>query len=152
VCVQVVLELLISESGQLSPLYCSQTPHELHRQNIPTLLHHHLNHPDNAWLLPRLLEVAHRQGPAAVLLLRLLAAPLFSRGLYTATQRIARGAFSTVFRCSLPSLGQGTPATLALKVSWGGSAPHMAAGWHQCCNITTSTSFVAWAFGAFVCS
>lgn len=113
---QVVLELLVSKSGQLSPLYCSQNPHELHKQNIPMLLHHHLNYPDNAWLLPRLLEAAHRQGPSSVMLLRLLAAPLFSGGLYAATQRIARGAYSTVFRCSLPALGPGTPATLALKV------------------------------------
>lgn len=100
---EVVLELLLNEAGQLDPLYSSHQPLERRQQNIPHLLHHHLNHPSNAALGPPLLAAAARIGPAATRLLRLLCCSLFQPGLYSHRSRLARGAYAQVRQPPRPS-------------------------------------------------
>ena len=68
--VQLLLELLLTSSGQLDPAYqpqgpASQGPHPL------TVLQHHLSHANNAHLAEPLLRWARAHSPAALLLLRL---------------------------------------------------------------------------------
>ena len=99
---EVVLELLLNDAGQLDPLYSSHQPLERRQQNIPHLLHHHLNHPSNAALAAPLLASAARIGPAATRLLRLLCSSLFQPGLYSHRRRLARGAYAQVQPTHLP--------------------------------------------------
>ncbi len=90
-----MLELAVREGGDLDPLYCSAQPLERRQQNLPHLLAHHLNHPANAALLPRLLAAAAgRMGPGALRLLRLLCRALFRGDAYRGRARIARGAYA----------------------------------------------------------
>jgi hypothetical protein len=117
---ELVLELMIDEQGQLDPLYCSSQPLERRQQNIPHILHHHLNHPSNASLTAPLLAAAQRIGPPAARMLRLLCASLFQGSLYTQRRRLARGAYAQVrsfrqvvpafLRSTFPFCGRGLPA------------------------------------------
>ena len=68
---ELVFELLLTKSGELD-LSCDLQPLDRRMLNIPHLLHHHLNHADNAALLAPLLERMHSIGPPAVRLMRLL--------------------------------------------------------------------------------
>ncbi|BDA44756.1 probable serine/threonine-protein kinase par-1 at C-terminar half [Coccomyxa sp. Obi] len=111
---EVVLELLLNGAGQLDPLYCSHQPLERRQQNIPHLLHHHLNHPANAALAAPLLAAAARISPAAVRLLRLLCSSLFQPGLYSHRRRLARGAYAQVYESSFTETG--IQEEVALKV------------------------------------
>ncbi|CAL8469507.1 g9048 [Coccomyxa elongata] len=111
---EVVLELLLNGAGQLDPLYCSHQPLERRQQNIPHLLHHHLNHPANATLAAPLLAAAARIGPAAVRLLRLLCSSLFQPALYSHRRRLARGAYAQVYESSFTETG--VREEVALKV------------------------------------
>jgi hypothetical protein len=86
-------------------------------QNIPFILYHHLNNEDNRPLLPHLLPRLAGSGgaaagpPPALRMLRLLCAAFFRPEWYTGRSRIssAAGAFSTVYRATLPAwAGDGT--------------------------------------------
>lgn len=101
-------------------------------QNIPFILYHHLNHEDNRPLLPHLLPRLAGSSPSggsfadctadastsgsggaspALRLLRVLCAAFFRPEWYTGRSRIssAAGAYSTVYRASLPAwAGDGT--------------------------------------------
>lgn len=77
-------------------------------QNIPFVLYHHLNHEENRPLLPHLLPRLAGPGGAAApaqRLLRVLCAACFRPEWYSGRSRIssAVGAFSTVYRASLPA-------------------------------------------------
>lgn len=98
-CLQVletVLELLLTEEGQLDPAYCCLQPLEQRRQNVLHMLGAHLAHPSNAGLAAPLLARAARVGPPAVRLLRTLCARLFRGDKYLQQRRIARGAYAEV--------------------------------------------------------
>ena len=69
---ELVFELLLTKSGELDSLSCDLQPLDRRMLNIPHLLHHHLNHADNAALLASLLQRMHNIGPPAVRLMRLL--------------------------------------------------------------------------------
>lgn len=91
---------------RLCPLLCLP-------QNIPFVLYHHLNHEDNRPLLPHLLPrlAAPGAGLPGLRLLRVLCAAFFRPEWYCGRARIssAVGAFSTVYRASLPHwAGEGT--------------------------------------------
>ncbi len=93
---ETVLELLLTEHGQLDAAYCCLQPLEQRRQNVLYMLGHHLNHPANAAVTAPLLERAAKIGPPAVRLLRILCARLFSGEKYLQQKRIARGAYAEV--------------------------------------------------------
>ena len=93
---ETVLELLLTEHGQLDPAYCCLQPLEQRRQNVLYMLGHHLAHPSNAAITAPLLERAAKIGPPAVRLLRILCAGLFSGDKYLQQKRIARGAYAEV--------------------------------------------------------
>ena len=100
-----VFTLIMDPRGQLDPAYCDQYPWERKLQNIPFILHHHLNHPENRDLLPRLLPALHALGSPAMRLLRTLCAAFFRPEWYSRRARISgvAGAYATVYRCALPS-------------------------------------------------
>ena len=91
-----VLELLLTEHGQLDTAYCCLQPLEQRRQNVLHMLGHHLNHPSNAAITAPLLECAAKSGAPAVRLLRVLCAQLFNDDKYLQQRRIARGAYAEV--------------------------------------------------------
>ena len=91
-----VLELLLTEHGQLDAAYCCLQPLEQRRQNVLHMLGCHLNHPSNAAIAAPLLESAAKIGAPAVRLLRVLCARLFSDDKYLQQRRIARGAYAEV--------------------------------------------------------
>jgi hypothetical protein len=63
-----------------------------------TILFHHLNHPQNAEVLPQVLQAAHAIGPPAVRLLKLLVTSLYvGDSLFSErATALARGAFAVV--------------------------------------------------------
>ena len=91
-----VLELLLTEHGQLDTAYCCLQPLEQRLQNVLHMLGHHLNHPSNAAITAPLLESAAKIGAPAVRLLRVLCARLFNNDKYLQQRRIARGAYAEV--------------------------------------------------------
>ena len=94
-----VLELLLTEHGQLDTAYCCLQPLEQRRQNVLHMLGHHLNHSSNAAITAPLLECAAKIGTPAVRLLRVLCARLFNDDKYLQQRRIARGAYAEVRPC-----------------------------------------------------
>ena len=93
---EVVLDLLIMESGDLDTAYTCNLPLENRMQNSMHILHHHLSHAANAVLLPRIVAAAAAIGSSASLLLRILCRPLFPTQLYSTGTLIARGAYARV--------------------------------------------------------
>jgi serine/threonine protein kinase len=111
-----ILALMVDTRGDLEALYCAQFPIEQRKHNVPFLLYLHLNHAANAALVPELHQRCRRLGAGAERLLKLCCAALFNPELYRQRQRVARGAFAQVFRCTLPAMGEASPATVALKL------------------------------------
>lgn len=102
-----LLQLLSADSNgdALDKTYCDQLPLEQGKPNVPFFLGCHLSHPQNAPLLPALVARAHTVSRGAVRLLRLLVPALFDAAPLAKRERIARGAFASVFRVELPPLG-----------------------------------------------
>ena len=100
----------------MDPGYCDQYPWDRKLQNIPFVLHHHLNHRENRELLPRLLPALHALGAPAFRLLRTLCAAFFRSSWYTRRTRISgvAGAYATVYRCALPAWAGDTSVVLKL--------------------------------------
>jgi hypothetical protein len=130
-------------------------------QNIPFILYHHLNHEDNRPLLPHLLPRLAGSSPSggsfagctadastsdsggaspALRLLRVLCAAFFRPEWYTGRSRIssAAGAYSTVYRASLPAwAGDGTvvlklvdtPRHIQDRCAQVGHSTHSTPGW-----------------------
>ncbi len=115
-----VLELLLSEHGQLDAAYCCLQPLEQRRQNVLYMLGHHLNHPANAAVTAPLLERAAKIGQPAVRLLRILCARLFSGEKYLQQKRIARGAYAEVWAslCMLSHLDELPRTSVPLTCLW----------------------------------
>jgi len=111
-----IFNLILDPHGQLDPKYCDQYPWDRKLQNIPFVLHHHLNHPDNREILPRLLPALHALGAPAFRLLHTLCAAFFRPSWYTRRTRISgvAGAYATVYRCALPAWAGDTSVVLKL--------------------------------------
>ncbi|KAL4536328.1 hypothetical protein Ndes2526A_g05859 [Nannochloris sp. 'desiccata'] len=111
-----IFNLILDPRGQLDPKYCDQYPWDRKLQNIPFVLHHHLNHPDNREILPRLLPALHALGAPAIRLLHTLCAAFFRPQWYTRRTRISgvAGAYATVYRCALPAWAGDTSVVLKL--------------------------------------
>jgi len=69
--------------------------------NIPFLLHHHVNHPSNRTVVPRLSEKLREMGPTEFRLMKLLCKRLFDSSQYKDMQKLGVGAYGTVYKCSL---------------------------------------------------
>lgn len=115
-----VFTLIIGPNGQLDTAYCDQYPWDRKLQNIPFLLHHHLNHPDTLPLLPRLLKSLRPLGSPAQRLLRTLCGAFFRPEWYINRTRISgvAGAYATIYRCTLPFWGDSSSSgtSVVLKV------------------------------------
>ena len=107
---ETVLELLLTEHGQLDAAYCCLQPLEARRQHVLHMLGAHLNHPSNAAVTAPLLERAAKIGAPALRLLRILCARLFAGDKYPQQRRIARGAYAEVWT---PSGYETSPQQLA---------------------------------------
>jgi hypothetical protein len=113
---ELILALMVDPRGDLETLYCAQFPIEQRKHNVPFLLYLHLNHTHNAALVPELHQRCRRLGAGAVRLLKLCCRALFNPELYRQRERVARGAFAQVFRCTLPAMSEASPRTVALKL------------------------------------
>lgn len=102
-----LLQLLTADANgdAMEKLYCDQLPLERGKPNVPFFLGCHLSHPQNAPLLPALVARAHEANAGAARLLRLLVPALFDAAPLAKRERMARGAFASVFRVQLPPLG-----------------------------------------------
>lgn len=109
-----IMSLLLSPTGQLDTSYCDPYPWDRKLQNIPFILHHHLNHPANRDVLPSLLSSVNKMGMAAIRLLRSLCTYFFRPSWYSRRLRISgvTGAYATVYRCILPRWARGRTAVL----------------------------------------
>ena len=114
--IQLIFTLIIDCNVDLDPRYCDRYPWDHKMQNIPFILHHHLNDEAIVDLLPRIMASLHELGKPAVRLLRILCADFFRPDWYQKRSRISgvAGAYSTVFKCCLPWWGQNEG--LVLKV------------------------------------
>jgi len=110
-----LFELLLKPPrGVLDELYCSANPLDDGKQNVLYLLHFHLNHPLNQEILPLLYKIASEFEPAlsGQRLLKLLCKNFFDVNVYKNWQKIAAGAFGTVFECTT---GLSNPSVVAIK-------------------------------------
>lgn len=106
--------LLTPTRGTLEESYCSQYPINNGKPNVLFMLHSHLNHPSNQNILPRLAQIVSHIVPplAGQRLLKLLCTSFFDSKLYTGWQKIATGAYGTVYECET---GLSEPVTVAIK-------------------------------------
>ena len=106
--------LLTPTRGTLDELYCYQYPINNGKPNVLFLLHHHLNHRSNQHILPKLLNLVSHIVPtlAGQRLLKLLSAAFFDVSIYSNWEKIATGAYGTVYKCST---GLHEPAVVAIK-------------------------------------
>ena len=107
----IIFSLVVDPDGQLDRAYCDQYPWDKKMANIPFLLTHHLNHPANATLLPKLLPRLEELGQGPPQFLRSLCGSFFRPEWYRNRARIsgAPGAYATVYRSILPDwLGGGS--------------------------------------------
>lgn len=76
--------LLSPTRGTLEELYCSQYPINFGKPNVLFLLHHHMNHPMNTHILPRLQKLVGNIVPplAGQRLLKLLSMAFFDSSMY----------------------------------------------------------------------
>ena len=110
----IICLLLTPTRGTLDELYCYQYPINNGKPNVLFLLHHHLNHPSNHHILPKLLNLVSHIVPtlSGQRLLKLLCASFFDASIYSNWQKIATGAYGTVYQCST---GLHDPAVVAIK-------------------------------------
>ncbi len=101
--------------GTLDEYYCETQPHISGKTNVLFLLHEHLNHPANQWVLPSLLGKVEKLRPplAGQRLLKLLCTRLFDPSIYREQRLLARGAYGTVYSCRT---GLAEPKTVAIKI------------------------------------
>lgn len=113
---ELIFTLILDSKGQLDWAYCDQYPWDRKLQNIPFVLHYHLNHPETRALLPQLMVALHGVGSPALRLLRTLCAAFFRPDWYSRRSRISgvAGAYATVYRCMLPSWSAGGSVVLKL--------------------------------------
>lgn len=121
--IQLIMALVVTSDGLLSPDHWSRTPAAEGKPNLHDLLYDHLNHARNRHLIPelekRIQSMPSREG--GLCLLRLICADMFDTSRYTDRTRLASGANATVYRCNLvskPAHGSPTlePQVVALKV------------------------------------
>ncbi|DBA77935.1 TPA: hypothetical protein ACH3X2_008356 [Trebouxia sp. C0005] len=111
--VQLALELLVSESGEMDQAYCATDLSD--EQNV-SIVQKHLSSAFNADLAGPLSDWAHKAGEPTARLLRLACRFLFDANIYQDRHHIAGGAFSQVHACRSIKR-QSDSAQLALKVS-----------------------------------
>lgn len=121
--VQLIMALVVTSDGLLSPGHWSRTPAAEGKPNLHDLLYDHLNHARNSHLIPELEKrvLCMHSGEGGACLLKLLCADMFDTSSYVDRTRLASGANATVYRCNhAPKLPNGShalePQVVALKV------------------------------------
>jgi len=97
----VILAMLVTRHGTLSPVYADIEPTLNQQRNILFILQLHLNHEANEHILPAVLDHVYRTNePAIARLLRLLCKRLFDPEDYVLGDRIGGGSFGQVFKAT----------------------------------------------------
>ena len=115
--ISLMMVLLITpNSGVLETLYCSQYPVTEGMFNYLHILHFHLNHASNKHIVPLILARMSdiTPYPAGQRLLKLLCLDLNDASLYKHWEKLAHGAYGTIYRC-LTDLNN--PSEVAVKVT-----------------------------------
>eukprot|EP00929_Paragymnodinium_shiwhaense_P079029 TRINITY_DN41056_c0_g1_i1.p1 TRINITY_DN41056_c0_g1~~TRINITY_DN41056_c0_g1_i1.p1 ORF type:complete len:3335 (+),score=785.03 TRINITY_DN41056_c0_g1_i1:162-10166(+) len=112
-----ILALLVTpKKGLLDSRYCEQYPLQSHKRNIPFLLSLHLNHAANRavlpWLSQHVEQISHIGG---FRLLKLLCESAMHRWMYSNWNRVAGGAFGTVYQCAVRLSGDDSAMPVAVK-------------------------------------
>ena len=74
---QLIIALVIRRNGTLEEKYIVQYPLTEQKQNIPFILHQHINHPANSDIVSELIHETRELGHAEFRLLKLLCVKLF---------------------------------------------------------------------------
>lgn len=98
---KLIFSLMLTQIGTLETLYSDQYPLDNKKLNIPFLLRAHLNHPANRNMIPILLNEIKLMGPLEFRLFKLLCVRLFRKEQYKHLEKIAEGAYGTVYSCKL---------------------------------------------------
>ncbi|KAL3131548.1 hypothetical protein ABBQ38_007850 [Trebouxia sp. C0009 RCD-2024] len=110
--IQLALEMLLTQSGDLDPVYIKSLSEVQHL----SVIQQHLSTERNAGLAGALQAWAAQAGEPVMRLLRLTSRHLFNADQYKDRCQIARGAFSVVFDCCSFKEGR-SQSQLAMKVS-----------------------------------
>ncbi len=110
----IICLIITPKRGTLDENYCSSYPYEFNKSNIPYLLHHHINHPNNEIILPGLLKIASRINPfgSGMRLIKLISTKLFNKNIYKNWEKIAFGTYGKVYSCET---GLSDPNLIAVK-------------------------------------
>lgn len=111
------IEYSFSCSYTLDPLYSDQFPMVAKKLNIPFILHLHINHPQNEAMISELVSATQAMGYVSEVqspyfyssicripyfrLLKLLFIKIFNPLLYDDLERVATGAYGTVYKTKL---------------------------------------------------
>jgi serine/threonine protein kinase len=120
VMIQLILSLLLHPGGErLDAALVERGPDPTRSPGtelpLPLLLLSHLSHAANAPVLPPLVAAVRAMGDAPLLLLRLLAPPLFPSSRYRLGTALSRGSFGSVWSCGVEPRLEGAPP-LAVKL------------------------------------
>ena len=120
VMIQLILSLLLHPGGErLDAALVERVPDPTRSPGtelpLPLLLLSHLSHAANAPVLPPLVAAVRAMGDAPLLLLRLLAPPLFPSSRYRLGTALSRGSFGSVWSCGVEPRLEGAPP-LAVKL------------------------------------
>ncbi|KRW99809.1 Protein kinase-like domain [Pseudocohnilembus persalinus] len=113
--VALIISLLLTpQRGTFDDTYCSQNPVQDGKVNILYLLHFHLNHPSNQYILPLLLQKISyiKPYPSGQRLIKLLCSSFSDFSIYKKWEKINAGAFGTIFSSQVQLA---TPFEVAIK-------------------------------------
>ena len=102
--IKLLLTLMITTNETLEPLYSDRFPLDNKQLNIPFLLREHLSHNANQNIIPQLVDETLLMGDRYFRLLKLLCVKLFKKENYKLLDKIAVGAYGTVYNCKLSNL------------------------------------------------
>ena len=115
-----MISLLLTPDQRPEPFYMEvEQSEETDNANIPFLLHVHVNHDGNAAMIPLVCDRVQDLGEGAVVLWRLLCRKLFDGQIYAKKEKIAQGAYGSVYRSSVDLAEGGEHVVSAVAVSEG---------------------------------
>eukprot|EP00026_Physarum_polycephalum_P001048 Phypoly_transcript_01049.p1 GENE.Phypoly_transcript_01049~~Phypoly_transcript_01049.p1 ORF type:complete len:1112 (+),score=220.65 Phypoly_transcript_01049:278-3613(+) len=98
---QLIFSMMLTQNYTLDPLYSDQFPMVAKKLNIPYILHLHINHPQNEAMVSELVSATQAMGTPYFRLLKLLFVKIFNPLLYDDLERVATGAYGTVYKTKL---------------------------------------------------
>ena len=95
-----IFSLMLSPNDTLASLYCDQYPLVNKKLNIPYILHLHINHPKNGYIVPELVDKTNDpiNNRTIFILVKLLCTRIFDASIFKNLSRVDKGAYGTVYR------------------------------------------------------